>query len=64
MPEPKLLLLDSPSALFLAVKTGRAQAFAIDNPIADFYESRKFGRNRFFRDSPLEGSGFELPVPP
>jgi ABC-type amino acid transport substrate-binding protein len=39
MPEAKLLLLDSPSALFLAVKTGRAQAFAIDKPIADFYEA-------------------------
>jgi len=39
MPEAKLLLLDSPSALFLAVKTGRAQAFAIDKPIADYYEA-------------------------
>ena len=39
LPEAKLLLLDSPSALFLAVKTGRAQAFAIDKPIADFYEA-------------------------
>src|SRR5690349_19633061 len=39
MPDAKLLLLDSPSALFLAVKTGRAQAFAIDKPIADFYEA-------------------------
>ncbi|HME23670.1 MAG TPA: transporter substrate-binding domain-containing protein [Acetobacteraceae bacterium] len=38
MPNVKLLLLDSPSALFLAVKTGRATAFAIDKPIADFYE--------------------------
>ena len=37
--QAKLLLLDSPSALFLAVKTGRAQAFAIDKPIADFYEA-------------------------
>src|ERR1700757_3417741 len=39
MPQAKLLLLDSPSALFLAIKTGRAQAFAIDKPIADFYEA-------------------------
>ena len=39
LPDAKLLLLDSPSALFLAVKTGRAQAFAIDKPIADFYEA-------------------------
>src|SRR6266478_5162011 len=39
MPEAKLLLLDSPSALFLAIKTGRAQAFAIDKPIADYYEA-------------------------
>src|ERR1700757_3671798 len=38
MPQAKLLLLDSPSALFLAIKTGRAQAFAIDKPIADYYE--------------------------
>ena len=38
LPQAKLLLLDSPSALFLAVKTGRAQAFAIDKPIADYYE--------------------------
>ncbi len=37
MPNVKQLLLDSPSALFLAVKTGRATAFAIDKPIADFY---------------------------
>ena len=35
----KQLLLDSPSALFLAVKTGRAHAFSIDKPIADFYAS-------------------------
>jgi polar amino acid transport system substrate-binding protein len=37
LPNVKQLLLDSPSALFLAVKTGRAQAFSIDKPIADFY---------------------------
>jgi len=39
LPNVTQLLLDSPSALFLAVKTGRAQAFAIDKPIADFYEA-------------------------
>jgi polar amino acid transport system substrate-binding protein len=39
LPNVKQLLLDSPSALFLAVKTGRATAFAIDKPIADYYES-------------------------
>ena len=39
LPNVKLLLLDSPSALFLAVKTGRAHAFAIDKPIADYYEA-------------------------
>ena len=39
MPNVKQLLLDSPSALFLAVKTGRAHAFSIDKPIADFYAS-------------------------
>ena len=38
LPNVKTLLLDSPSALFLAVKTGRATAFNIDKPIADFYE--------------------------
>jgi polar amino acid transport system substrate-binding protein len=38
LPNGKYLLLDSPSALFLAVKTGRATAFNIDKPIADFYE--------------------------
>ncbi len=38
LPNVKQLLLDSPSALFLAVKTGRATAFSIDKPIADFYE--------------------------
>lgn len=38
LPKGKYLLLDSPSALFLAVKTGRATAFNIDKPIADFYE--------------------------
>ncbi len=39
IPNAKLLLLDNPSALFLAVKTGRATAFSIDKPIADFYEA-------------------------
>jgi len=39
LPDVKQLLLDSPSALFLAVKTGRATAFAIDKPIADYYEA-------------------------
>ena len=39
LPNVKQLLLDSPSALFLAVKTGRATAFGIDKPIADFYEA-------------------------
>jgi polar amino acid transport system substrate-binding protein len=39
LPNVAQLLLDSPSALFLAVKTGRATAFAIDKPIADYYEA-------------------------
>ena len=39
LPNVKQLLLDSPSALFLAVKTGRATAFGIDKPIADYYEA-------------------------
>jgi polar amino acid transport system substrate-binding protein len=38
LPNVKTLLLDSPSALFLAVKTGRATAFNIDKPIADYYQ--------------------------
>ncbi len=37
LPNVTQLLLDSPSALFLAVKTGRATAFSIDKPIADYY---------------------------
>jgi polar amino acid transport system substrate-binding protein len=37
LPKIQQLLLDSPSALFLAVKTGRATVFSIDKPIADFY---------------------------
>ena len=37
LPKVTQLLLDSPSALFLAVKTGRATVFSIDKPIADFY---------------------------
>lgn len=37
LPKVRQVLLDSPSALFLAVKTGRATAFGIDKPIADFY---------------------------
>jgi len=39
LPNAKHLLLDSPSALFLAIKTGRATAFSIDKPIADYYEA-------------------------
>jgi polar amino acid transport system substrate-binding protein len=34
LPNITQLLLDSPSALFLAVKTGRATVFSIDKPIA------------------------------
>ena len=43
LPNVKQLLLDSPSALFLAVKTGRATAFAIDKPIADYLRARERG---------------------
>jgi polar amino acid transport system substrate-binding protein len=39
LPKVKTLLLDSPSALFLAVKSGRATAFNIDKPIADYYQN-------------------------
>jgi polar amino acid transport system substrate-binding protein len=39
LPNVTQLLLDSPSALFLAVKTRRATAFSIDKPIADYYEA-------------------------
>jgi len=40
LPNVKQLLLDSPSALFLAVKTGRATAFNIDKPIATTTSTR------------------------
>lgn len=37
LPKANLLTLESPSDLFLAVKTGRATMFDIDKPIADHY---------------------------
>jgi polar amino acid transport system substrate-binding protein len=37
LPKVTQLLLDSPSALFLALKAGRATALTIDKPVADFY---------------------------
>ena len=37
LPNATQLPLDSPSALLSAVKTGRATAFSIDKPLADFY---------------------------
>jgi len=54
LPNVTQLLLDSPSALFLAVKTGRATAFTIDKPIADFYA----GENKDLVE--LDASGTEL----
>ena len=38
IPKVKMVLLDSPSALFLAVKTGRATAFSIDKPIDGMHD--------------------------
>ena len=53
LPKIQQLLLDSPSALFLAVKTGRATVFSIDKPIADYYAAensdlvpRRYHRHR------------------
>jgi polar amino acid transport system substrate-binding protein len=37
-PKYTYAILNVPPALFLAVKTGRATAFNIDKPIADYYE--------------------------
>jgi polar amino acid transport system substrate-binding protein len=42
----KYLLLDSPSAPFLAVKTGGANGFNVDKPIVDFYEHANEGLMR------------------
>lgn len=37
LPKANLAILDTPSAMFLATKSGRATAFPIDQPIAEFY---------------------------
>jgi len=36
-PKSQFLQFEAPSSLFLALKTGRVQAIAIDTPIADYY---------------------------
>lgn len=37
MPNTKVLTFDTPSAMFLAVKTGQAQAMQMDSPVVDWY---------------------------
>src|SRR6185312_5518976 len=37
MPNIKVLTFDTPSAMFLAVKTGQAQAMQMDSPVIDWY---------------------------
>jgi polar amino acid transport system substrate-binding protein len=39
-PKTKILTFDTPSAQFLAVQSGRAQAMQIDTPTADFYATQ------------------------
>ena len=56
LPNVTQLLLDSPSALFLAVKTGRATALTIDKPIADFYA----GENKDLVELDATGTEFAI----
>jgi polar amino acid transport system substrate-binding protein len=42
-PKAKLLTFDTPSAQFLAVKSGRAQAMQIDTPTADYFAAQNKG---------------------
>jgi polar amino acid transport system substrate-binding protein len=37
MPKMKTLTFDTASAMFLAVKTGQAQAMQMDSPVVDWY---------------------------
>ena len=37
MPNVKVLTFDTPSAMFLAVKSGQAQAMQMDSPVVDWY---------------------------
>ncbi|NNM70871.1 transporter substrate-binding domain-containing protein [Enterovirga aerilata] len=37
LPDTKTLTFDTPSAMFLAVKTGQAQAMQFDSPVVDWY---------------------------
>jgi polar amino acid transport system substrate-binding protein len=39
-PKAKLLVFDTPSAQFLAVRSGRAQALQIDTPTADYFAAQ------------------------
>ena len=40
MPKMENIILDTPSAMFLAVKTGRAQAMQMDTAVADWYATQ------------------------
>ncbi len=40
MPKMQNIILDTPSAMFLAVKTGRAQAMQMDTAVADWYATQ------------------------
>ena len=40
MPKMQNLVFDTPSAMFLAVKTGRAQAMQMDTAVADYYSAQ------------------------
>jgi polar amino acid transport system substrate-binding protein len=40
MPKMQNLIFDTPSAMFLAVKTGRAQAMQMDTAVADWYAAQ------------------------
>lgn len=40
MPKMQNIILDTPSAMFLAVKTGRAQAMQMDTSVADWYATQ------------------------
>jgi polar amino acid transport system substrate-binding protein len=40
MPKMQNLVFDTPSAMFLAVKTGRAQAMQMDTAVADYYSTQ------------------------
>ena len=43
MPNVKVLTFDTPSAMFLAVKSGQAQAMQMDSPVIDWYAAPAIG---------------------